>query len=353
MRYTDIYYKDLEIVRNSIPEVEELYHKTFFITGASGLIGSAIVDFLIYLNENYDAGLSMVLGSRNPDTLDKRFGKYMKAPWIESYLYDSKKAINLNKAADYVIHAASPANPKWFAEKPAETLMSAFMGIYHVLEYARIRNAGRVMFISSSEVYGKKENNHPYHNKEYGYLDILNPRACYPSAKRAGETLCASYHQEYGVETVIVRPGHVYGPSVTEADTRVSSQFLRDAARGLDLVMKSPGQQLRSYCYSCDCVSALLTVLLHGNPDEGYNISNPDSICTIREIAECIAECAGVNVYFDIPSELEKKGYNLMDNSSVDAVQLLGLGWSGSFDLRTGVSHSVSILREKLQEERE
>lgn len=116
----------------------------------------------------------------------------------------------------------------------------------------------RLLYVSSSEVYGNKTGNQPYKEKDYGYVDILNQRACYPSAKRAAETLCTAYGQEYGLDTVIVRPGHIYGPTITETDSRASAQFTQNAIEGEDIVMKSAGMQMRSYCYVLDCAYPIL-----------------------------------------------------------------------------------------------
>ena len=121
----------------------------------------------------------------------------------------------------------------------------------------------------------------------------MKSRSCYPSAKRAAETLCASYFAEYGLDIVVARPSHVYGPNSTEKDNRASAQFFRDVLSGRDVVLKSRGQQLRSYTYVADCVSALLTVLTAGVSGEAYNIANPAATATIAEFAETIAKIGG------------------------------------------------------------
>lgn len=345
MDNSEIYISDLYRIRQAIPDYDKYFSKSFLITGASGLIGSTLVDFFSVINKTEHANIKMILASRNMKHLEQRFGDRLHEDDILAFEYDPMQTLNPPQEPDYIIHTAAPANPKWYSEKPVETLHSIFFGLYHVLEYARKHKTSRTLFVSSSEVYGKKNDSHPYLDNEYGYLDILNARSCYPSAKRLCETMCSAYYQEYQVNTVIVRPGHVYGPSITQNDTRASSDFLRMAARGNDIVMKSPGLQIRSYCYTCDCISAMLVVLLHGKTAEAYNISNPDSICSIREIAESIAECGGVNIRFEVPSDIEKRGYNLMDNSSLDSSKLESLGWKGLFDLQEGVKHSLAILR--------
>ena len=157
--------------------------------------------------------------------------------------------------------------------------------------------------------------------------------------------MCVAYGEEYGLDTVIVRPGHIYGPTITKSDSRASAQFTRSAAASEDIVMKSSGMQLRSYCYTADCASAVLSVLLNGESGNAYNISNPDSIVTISEIANAMAEAAGRKVIYEIPTEQERKGYNLMTNSSLDSAKLESLGWSACFNLREGAERTVSMYR--------
>ena len=109
--------------------------------------------------------------------------------------------------------------------------------------------------------------------------------------------------------------------------------------------MKSAGTQLRSYCYVVDCASAILTVLLKGEVGQAYNISNPDSVCTIRELAEAMAEAGGEELIMEEASEREKKGFNPMENSALEAEKLARLGWKGKFDLTSGTVRSISVIR--------
>ena len=201
----------------------------------------------------------------------------------------------------------------------------------------KTHNCRRILYISSSEVYGNKKDNEPYLEDEYGYVDILDSRSCYPSSKRASETLCAAYSKEYGVDYTIARPGHVYGPTMTANDNRASSQFPRDVLAGKDIIMKSSGAQLRSYCYVLDCASAILTILLAGKNGEAYNISNKDSVVSIREMAESFAKNAGQKIVFENPSDIEKMAFNKMNNSSLNASKLESLGWKANFNLEQGV----------------
>ena len=113
--------------------------------------------------------------------------------------------------------------------------------------------------------------------------------------------------------------------------------------------MKSDGAQIRSYCYCLDSASAIIKVLLKGEPVHAYNISNPDSIISIREMAEILAKSAGVALRMEVPTEQEIKGFNPMSNSSLDSSELLSLGWKGLFDADRGFTHTVAILKEQGQ----
>ena len=165
-------------------------------------------------------------------------------------------------------------------------------------------------------------------------------------AKRAAETLCISYTEEYGIESIIVRLGHIYGPTASVKDNRVSSAWAHMAARGQNIVMKSDGAQVRSYCYCLDCASAMIKVLLKGEQAQAYNISNPASIISIREIAELFSEAGQVRFRMEYALQADRVGFNPMQNSSLDSTLLQKLGWKGLWDAREGVSRTIQILKE-------
>lgn len=342
VNYSDDYWKDVREVLACVPHVEKLYNKSILITGATGMICSSVAELLFELNRNEGSNIKIYLAGRSLQRMQQRFYCFTEDVDYTFVEYDATSGNAINILPDFIIHGASPADPASLANLPVETIYSNIIGLKPLLELCKKEKGTRLLYVSSSEVYGKKDSPDPYKELDYGYVDILNPRACYPSSKRASETLCAAYKQECEVDFVIVRPGHIYGPTITDSDSRASAQFSRLAAQGKDIVMKSAGTQLRSYTYAMDCASAILTVLLEGNSGEAYNISNPDSIVSIRELAECIAEVAGVNVFFEQASSKEQRSYNMMDNSSLYSKKLESLGWRGLFNLERGVNHTLN-----------
>lgn len=347
MKYTDRYLEGIEKASRCIPNADMLRGKTVLVTGSTGMICSSVIDILLSMNRRENAGIRILAAGRREESLYKRFESFSESDGLFFVRYDatSFEPFMCSEHCDYIIHGASNANPGIYLKEPVETILANIQGLNVMLKFAASQGAEKLLYISSSEVYGKKESADPYSENDYGFLDILNERAGYPSAKRTGESLCVAYGMEYGVHTVMVRPGHIYGPSIRPSDNRASAEFTREAVKGENIVMKSRGEQLRSYCYTLDCASAILSVLLNGEPSAAYNISNPDSVCSIRDIAEKIAEKAGVSVTFDIPTEDEKKSYNLMDNSSLTADRLLGLGWRPAFSLDEGVENTIEVLR--------
>ena len=339
---------DLDETIKALPELEELAGTSVLVTGATGLICSAAIDMLIRWNRRHDKPIRILAAGRNGKKILDRFAPYGSESWFSFIPYDaSSSSTSLETACDYIIHGASNASPNKIINEPVETMLSNFVGLKCLLDLLKQQDGKRLLYISSSEVYGKKEGDQMFREDEYGYIDLLNPRNSYSVGKRAAETLCASYAAEYGVDSVIVRPGHIYGPTASETDNRVSSAWAYTAARGEDIVMKSAGSQIRSYCYCLDCASAVLKALLKGESLHAYNISNPDSIISIRGMAEILAKTAGIELKMDLPTEAEKKAFNPMSNSSLDSRALLALGWKGLFNAERGFSHTVRILRDK------
>ena len=338
---------DLDATLANLPELGGLSGQSVLITGAGGLICSAVVDLLIRHNEAAETPVTIYAAGRDEGRMRARFGRYMDAPWFRFVQYDAaRRTLDMDLRPDYIIHGASNASPGKIVKEPVETMASNFTGLMNLFELARRAGTKRVLYVSSSEVYGRKESAEPFREGEYGYIDLLNPRNSYSVGKRAAETLCASYYGEYGVDSVIVRPGHIYGPTASVTDNRVSSQWAYAAAKGEDIVMKSDGAQVRSYCHCLDCASAILKVLLKGESCRAYNISNPDSIISIRRMAQLLAESGGVQLRMELPSEAERRAFNPMNNSSLDSSSLLELGWRGIFGAAEGLGHTVAILRE-------
>ncbi len=339
--------QDIDTVIRILPELDAVAGKSILITGAAGLICSSVVDILFRYNDTHEKKIQILAAGRWHKEMYGRFNDMVDRDDFTFVAYDASKTNNyLDVHADYIIHGASNASPDMIVKEPVETMLSNFLGMKYLLDYAKESGSKRILYISSSEVYGAKPGDEPYKEGEYGYIDLLKSRNSYSIGKCAAETMCVSYADEYGIESVIVRPGHVYGPTASPHDVRVGSAWAYAVAKGEDLIMKSDGSQIRSYVYCLDCASAMLKVLLSGENCHAYNISNPESIITIKELGELLAKAGNVGLKVELPTESEKKGFNPMRNSSLEATNLLELGWKGCFNAEEGLKHTVEILKE-------
>jgi len=339
--YSDTYWQQIEQVATSNESYEALFGKTVLITGATGLVCSSVVDLLLVLNKVKNADIKVVIAGRSEAKVGAFFAHHANRDALSFTPFDATdtSVAPFRGSIDYVIHAASNATPSEFAAHPIDTILANVLGLNNLLSAALKSSVKRVLYVSSSEVYGSNKTGDPYLETDYGPIDVLNSRAAYPLSKQTGESLCISYGVEHDLDTVIVRPGHIYGPLVNKYDNRASAQFARMVKSGSDIVLKSDGKQLRSYCHALDCASAMLTVLVAGESGNAYNISNPHSICTISELAAEIAKAGNVKVVFEAPTDGEKRVFNMMDNSSLNSTKLEGLGWTPCFDLESGINN--------------
>lgn len=345
MKYTEKYLKHLRQILDNIVKRQEFFGRKVLVTGATGLIGSALTDVLFALNYFEDAKIEILLAGRDFVRMKERFTFWEEKALSYDFVdYYAGKTTDIPvEKLDIIVHCAANSHPAVLTANPVETIMEAVTGLNDMLQVA-LKKQARLLYISSSEVYGKKDKNEAFYEKEYSYVDILSARSCYPSSKRVCETLCAGYKDEYGVDVRIVRPGHIYGPCITPNDSHVHAQFARNIREGKNIIMKSEGNQLRSYCYVLDCASAILSVLTAGEAGEAYNISNPDSVVTIRELAEMYASLSHKKVIFELPTENEKKGNNPMTCSALNSNKLLALGWKGMYDLKMGVQETIECV---------
>lgn len=327
----------VEVMKNYdyIP-FEKLNGKNILITGSCGLIGSAIIDFLI---EN-KVECNIYAMARNRNKAEKCFAKYLDNPLLYIVEGDVNAPLKENIVFHYIINAASNANPNAYATDPVGTMWTNINGTKNLLDYGKEHGLERFLYVSSGEVYGNGDVKE-WLESDSGYLDCMTLRSCYPTSKRAAETLCVAYSHQYHLETVIARPCHTYGPHFTDSDTRAYAQFVRNARNHEDIILKSKGEQYRSWLYVKDCASAILVILLKGQNGEAYNVADKNSCVTIYELAETIANIGGGKVVFDLPSDVEKKGFSVIRKAVFNTGKLEALGWQPKYKLNEALIETI------------
>lgn len=338
------YISDLDTSLSHVIGIEKLYNTSVLITGATGTIGSYLSDMLIRFDQKEHANLKLYLAGRD---LEKLRGLYGSSENAQLVLYNMENPPEWNMDVDFIIHGAGNAYPAAFDQYPVETIMGNVNSTFHLLEFLKKKKGKRLLYVSSGEIYGRSDDAKRIFEENFsGYLDITSPRSCYPLSKRMTENLCVSYAKEYGLETVIVRPCHTYGPCITSSDNRAHAQFINNALAKKDIILKSAGMQLRSYNYVGDCAAALLSVLLQGNNGETYNLADPESVLTIAQLAKLVAETAGCRLVYGVPTTGDIMQRSPILNQVLDTKKIENLGWRPAFCVKEGISHTLTIRRE-------
>lgn len=312
------------------------------------MLGSCLADAVMVWNRQQAEPCRMVAVGRNLEKTRERFEPFWNNKNFIFIQQDVCKPFeNFSAQVDFIIHAASPADPVNMAKYPADTLLANVLGTKNLLEYGLAQGMERFLFVSSGEAYGQPDENQDDFVEGYcGPLDLTSPRSCYPEGKRAAEVLCQSYRSQFGADVVIVRPCHLFGPTMSRSDSRAVAEFLWAAAEGRDIVLKSDGLKERSHCYVADAVQGLLAALEKGESGQAYNIADRRYQMTIRAFAEQAAEAGGCRVVFDLPSDMESRGYSRVSRQVLDAGKLEGLGWKPGYSIENGVAEAIRILRE-------
>ena len=341
-----IYDQDIKNIIDLDLPWNKLQNHSLLFTGASGLIGTMLVDVLMAKNEKEQLNCKIYAVGRNEKKAKKRFVDYWENPCFCFVAMDVNKPIQFEENIDYIIHAASNTHPKLYASDPVGSLMTNLEGTYNLLEYGRTHNLKRMLFLSSVEIYGQALHSNDVFDEKYcGYIDCNGVRACYPEGKRAGEALCNAYISKFGLDIVIPRLSRVYGPTMRLDDSKAMSQFLMNGVRGEDIVLKSRGLQKFSYCYVGDVVQGLLYCLLKGECGEAYNIADVKTDLLLKDITQYIASLNGRKVAFDLPDVMELKGFSKVTVGVMDSTKLQRLGWYPFDDLKSGLKKTIEVLK--------
>ena len=297
--------------------------KTILVTGATGLIGKLCVKSL--LNSGYNTQVIALV--RDEEKAKNIFGESKRLTYL---VQDINQRINTTRRVDYIIHAASTTSSKDFVEKPVETIYTAINGSRNILEFAKNKRLEGMVYLSSLEIYGVNEKEN-IKERDYGYIDILNPRSSYSESKKMVETMCISYGTEYGVPVKIARLAQTFGAGVSISDNRVFAQFAKAIINKENIILHTKGETKRNYCYTTDAVRGIFTILTKGENNNAYNVANENSYCSISEMAHLLE-----NEYTKVEYKIDEvnRGYNPTVKIALNTEKLNALGWEAKVNLK-------------------
>lgn len=333
-----LYQEDLDNIL-SIKDIANLRGKSFLITGATGMVGVMLIDALLKLGD-----VKVIAVGRSEEKAKQRLGEYFGNKNFEFLVHDVCQPFDESIIVDYIIPAASNTHPLAYSQYPIETILINVKGAEHALNLAE-RCGAMVVYTSTNEVYGNALSDEDFTEDYNGRLNLSNARSCYNESKRTSEALCQSYIAERGVKVKIARLCRIFGPTMLESDSKASSQFIKKAIAGEDIVLKSEGNQYFSYTYVADAVMGLLTVLLHGEVGIAYNVSSEKTNVHLKDFAQMCAETIGKNVVFDLPLEAERKGYSMAMRAILSNDRIKGIGFKPIYDMKDAIERTINILK--------
>lgn len=310
---------------------ERLRGTHILVTGGTGLIGSILVKCLMALNMEHDLGIRITCPVRDKEKAYSVYDDIFKH--LNVYVGDLMEFIETtNESYDFIFHCASPTVSKYFIDNPVETFELSLLSTIKLLKYAKQRSVRSFVYVSSLECYGSILNENVIDEKNQGYIDPLDVRSSYSMGKRAAETICHAYSKEYGVSVKIARLTQTFGPGVSATDNRVFAQFARKIINGEDIVLHTSGESSKPYCYTVDCITALLYILLKGEDGAAYNVANEDTYCSIKELAYFL--CSNFNKESKVVMELnDNLGYAPVTKLPLLCDKLKELGWRPKYGL--------------------
>ena len=345
----EIYLNDIDMVLNTKSiDYKKLKNKTVLVTGATGIIGSLIVNTLLMANKKKKLNCKVIAMVRNIEKANKMYEEQLKEDLSLNFLVgDVKKKIECSESVDYVVHAASETSSKMFVNDPLEIIDTILMGTRNVLDLAKEKKASKTIFLSTMEVYGRPETDEKIDEKHSTNLMTCEVRDCYPISKRTAENLCFCYSKVNDIKIDVLRLTQTFGPGVRYDDGRVFAEFARCAIEGRDIILHTKGETKRSYLYLADAVSAILTVLTNEKSNEVYNVANEDTYCSIYEMANLVAKGHNIKVKIEL-DDIEKYGFSKTLHLNLDTSKLQQLGWKPTTNLEEMFDNLIKTMKEEI-----
>lgn len=331
----EIYAEDLAyILRDSSVRWDSFRDATILLTGGTGHIGSTIASALLYANRQLHLNLRLFMLVRDLKKAHMIFDAYQQYTTSLYFLEgDVQHDISSKIVFDYVLHCASPTASSIITNHPMQVIYSGVLGLINLIEYVKESNCKGFVYLSSMEAYGEIYTEQLLTENMLGMIDLQNIRNCYPETKRMCEMICRAASLEYNMPVKAIRLAQTFGPGISKEDKRVFAMMARCAMNHNNIILKTKGESKHAYLYTAQAITAILCVLLNGEPGQVYNAANPNTYCSIYEMAQMVCREFSkneINVVIDESGDSSIYPKTSYLNMDVSTLQKLGWNYSGT-----------------------
>lgn len=327
---------------------KRLADKTVMVSGATGLVGSAIVRYLLKLNDNYGNNIKAVALYKDEDKKNKVFSELNGRKDLFFAIFTAEDGVQSDIKADYIIHAAGiPGGAKMHLRDPKKLFSVGINGTRLMLDYAVSHGCKGFCFVSSYEIYGGIDSEELIKEDHDCSLDPMILRNCYAEVKRVCESMLAAYSAKYRINVFSGRLTSTFGTGVAYDDPRFFAEFGRCAIEERNIILKSAGRTVRSYLDVDDAASAFLYILVNGETNNAYNLTNMENEISIRDIAYKIIKISGaeIELRFDITEDIKALGFRSEGRTVMDASKLENIGWKPVYSFEETLEKLLDSMR--------
>ena len=330
---------------------EKLAGKKIMVSGATGLVGAAIVRYIMQLNDKRDANICIFPLFRNKDKFNQLFDAAECREDFCPLIFDTDNNIDFKQEVDYIIHCAGiSGGSKMHLKDPVRIFDIGVNGTRKLLDYAALNKCQGFLYVSTYEVYGNVSMDEPIDETHPSLLNPMVLRDSYAEVKRLCESMCVAFSAKYGFNVYSGRLTSTFGTGVKYDDPRFFAEFARCTTAGKDIVLKSKGGTVRNYLDVDDAASAFLYILANGENLNAYNLTNRNNQISIKDIALKIIKLDGerVKLVFDI-DESNSMGFRKEGKTVMNPDKLEAIGWKPVFSLDETLTKLLEAIRSKIK----
>ncbi len=319
-------------------------HNRWLITGGCGFIGTSLIRRILVENKNTQITVldNLSVGTRDDlaqvctfkEVLPLELTNAVDVRLIVGDIRKPEVVEQCTKGIDCIVHLAANTGVTPSVEHPRGDMERNVIGTFNVLEAARLHGVKKFIFASSGAPVGEVEP--PIHEEL-----APHPVSPYGASKLAGEGYCSAYFRTFGIETVALRFGNVYGPGSNHKNS-VVAKFIRQAVNGETPEVYGDGNQTRDFIYIDDLVRAILRAAsISGIGGEIFQIAT-NAETTVKELVEKLLPILSRSGYREVQVRYTTPRRGDVRRNFSDTSKAWGmLGWKAEVELVKGLRRTV------------